>query len=65
MERKQELQTAINLQTTENPSKNQVTTRLPAEKQNTSASLLVHNATEEFENGGFTLKTHHTFCIGV
>ena len=40
MEHKQELQTAINLQITENPLANQATTRLPVNKQNTYDPLL-------------------------
>ena len=66
MERKQELQTAINLQTMANPSENQATTRLPANKQNIYGLLLgrFHNTLpEEVENGGFTLKTHQIFSV--
>ena len=51
MERKQELQTAINLQTMDNPSENQAATHLPVNKQNTCGLLLgrVQNTPKEFE----------------
>jgi len=51
MERKQELQTAINLQKKDNPSENQATTRLPINKQNTCGSFLgpAHTTPEEFD----------------
>ena len=67
MERKQELQTAIDLQTMDNPSENQATTRLPVKKKQNTCGLLLcrfqNTPPEEFKNGGFTLKTHQMFSV--
>ena len=64
MERKQELQTAIDLQTMDNPSENQATTRLPVKKtKHLLLGRFQNTPPEEFKNGGFNLKTHQMFSV--